>query len=548
VTGKLTVQLGFAPAALVQNHMHAADREPHSGLDLLARLGASGALSQAQVKRVRRYAAMFDAVRFEAVTLRLVERRQPPLSSEDVGEALANLERDTYRRHLGAVLVDLGFLTEEESVAFAEGARESILREDLKVLARYRAQGFSGVARPMIPVSFIHTGVFKVSGLFRSKRTVRFMKVALERLEQDSLTETAVLEFVPPELATGEFAPQDFEAIDPAEARRLSTARWEVPPAAKPEVGFGERTAIGSYHVVEILGQGGMGAVYLGQEEGMGPMVAVKVMLAEKAKADDVARFIREAKICSLLDHKNVVTLLDQGRTEDGLDYMVIPFFVGKDLKAVLDDPSPMDPARAFEITEQVLEGLESIHRKGIVHRDLKPENIFVLAGGGEIKIVDFGIARLLDHEKPAEERLFETKAGVVSGSPAYVAPETITGDPIDARTDIYSLGTMLYVMLTGRLPLFAESALEYLREHLVGVPLTLYQGKKDASWCDEIEQLMASMLAKEPADRPPSCQAILDLLRGGLRERTLAQLANPPEPDAKKGGSLFNTFFKMLG
>jgi hypothetical protein len=565
VAAKLAVQLKLVDADVVRAEMHQSDKDDDLTYDLIARLHARGALKAANVKQVRRYSAMFDHVRREAIYLRQVEKRQPPLSTADVGEVLARVEKDSYRRRLGAVLVDLGHITVEEAHQIDTKTRQSIQHEDLKVLKRYRAQQFEGVGRPLLPTSLVDTGVFKVSTLFRSKRTLRFVRKALLRLQEEEICKTAILEFVPADSddALVPYQPQDEEdvgvktvmEIDPeeeeAEVQHMGTARWRRKLEPEPEEGLGELKQIDRYQIVEVLGQGGMGAVYLAQEEGMGPMVAVKVMLAEKAKEDDVARFVREAKICKMLEHPAVVSLFDLGRTKAGLDYMAIPFFVGKDLKAVLDDTSPMEPKLAFTIFEQICAGLEHCHAQRIVHRDLKPENIFVLAGGGNIKIVDFGIARLLDHDKPQEERLFETKVGVVSGSPAYLAPETITGGTIDARTDIYSLGIMFYLMLTGRLPLFAESPMDYLREHLVGVPLTLFQGKKDSSWNDEFEQLIASMLAKEPDDRPPSCQAILDLLASGLKERTLAQLANPPvEEDEKKVSKLsgvFNTFFKML-
>ena len=152
----------------------------------------------------------------------------------------------------------------------------------------------------------------------------------------------------------------------------------------------------------------------------------------------------------------------------------------------------------------------------------------------------------ILDSDKPKEQQAFRTNAGIVSGSPSYIAPETISGDDIDASTDIYSLGIMFYEMLTGKLPLIANTPYDYLREHLIGIPMTLNQGHSNNYWCRDLEQLLASMLAKEREDRPQSCQVILDAVNGGIRTKTLEQLKSPPK-DAG-GKSLFNNFFKLLG
>ena len=129
-------------------------------------------------------------------------------------------------------------------------------------------------------------------------------------------------------------------------------------------------------------------------------------------------------------------------------------------------------------------------------------------------------------------------------GTPAYVAPETITGDPIDARTDLYSFGIMLYRMLTGRYPLFAETPYDYLREHLVGVPLSLFQGRRDVGWDEELEQLVASLLAKEPADRPASAASVRDWLLEH-RDEILAAAARGPAEEEEETKSFFDRLFK---
>ena len=288
-----------------------------------------------------------------------------------------------------------------------------------------------------------------------------------------------------------------------------------------------------------------MGAVYLCQD---GPgLVAVKVMTAPEGE-DDHLRFAREGQIYALLEHPNLIHLLDQGTSRGG-PYLVLPVFAGQSLHERLEASGPLAPAEVFEVMEQALAGLEAAHRKRIVHRDIKPDNLFLLAGAElRVKLIDFGIARFLDDLKPDAERAFRTELSIVSGTPAFVAPETINSGSIDARTDIYSLGITFFLLLTGRHPLHAERSGDYLSEHLVGVPLTLSQAKRDAHWPEELERLLASMLAKRPEDRPGSCQEILERLRGGLRARTLATLHDPPSRPASRSARLrriFNQFFK---
>ncbi len=552
VAAKLLVQLGDVAADVLQRELVAVDTDPQAAVDLVARLARGGVLDGARVTRIRRYVALFEHVRREAIFLRMVEKELPQLSKEDVGELIARLERSDYRTQLAAVLMAQGRIDASQARDLERRTRDAMRREDLKVLERYRAQRFEGVGRPLVREPRVATHVFRVSTLFRSRDTIARVKKALVRLDQEEAPppRDAQFEFLPAELPSGDEVPLDPDRrrqLEQMDTARLKPADPDEPAAAPGELR--DRASIGPYEVVECIGQGGMGAVFLAQEEGVGPIVAVKVLLTERAGADDLARFRREAHISSLLEHPNAVSLLDQGETPDGLSYMAIPFFAGKDLKAVLAEAGGrLEPADALHYFEQLLAGLQAVHEAGAVHRDLKPENCFVLAGAErQLKLVDLGIARLMDDDRPPAERAFRSRAGVISGTPAYIAPETITDDPIDARTDIYSAGIVLYELLTGRNPLFAETPYDYLREHLVGVPLTLFQGRKDKAWHPELESLVASMLAKEKADRPPSCQAILDLLRGGLRARALAHYDAPPAEASARQSSVFNSFFKMF-
>ena len=549
--GKLLVQLGIVGADEVRKHLRLVDQSQEQGLDLVASLYDAGRIGVPDLKRVRRYQAMFEHVRLEAVFLRAVEQREPPLDGAAVSNILVKLERDPYRRRLAAVLAELGILDGTEALEIERKVRRRIAKEDLRVLERYRAQDFEGVARPLVPVSEVKTDVFKVSELFRSKATQRRVRSALARLAESELAggaepvPTGVRELMP----RGEVGPEEDDTSEERVAlAQLRTGRFRAPElVASPESELEGRRQIGIYEVVECVGEGGMGAVYLAREEAHGPLVAVKVMLAARAAPEDLARFEREIALLGRIDHPGVVALMDQGTTPDGLRFMVMPFYTGKDLSAHLAK-GPLSPARVFHLIEQLLSALSAVHAAGVVHRDIKPENVFVMAGGEDsIRLVDFGIARALDEHLAAEHRLFRSSAGVISGSPAYVAPETIAGSPCDGRTDIYSLGVMFFALLTGRLPLWGESPYDYLREHMVGVPLTLFQGQRELRWHPELESLIAQMLAKDLEQRPASCAQILARLRGGLREAALAELAlGPPETKGSDPDeSVFNRFFR---
>ncbi|MGE0708393.1 MAG: serine/threonine-protein kinase [Planctomycetota bacterium] len=545
VTAKLLCQVQAASPDQVRAAMRALAQTPAGGSDLVGFLQEQGILSGPVAAKLRRYQALFEHIRLEGVYLRMAEKSDPPLDRLEVAEVLARIEADSYRARIGEVLVRMGRLSPAAARDLDRKAREKLQKEDLKVLERYAAEDFAGVARPLLPVSVVETGIFKVSTLFRGKETRRNIKRLSAQL--------ANLDAAP--IGPAELLPQDYSdeaEISPearAEHARRSTARFRAKQKTAPlgapvdEPSLEQRRSIGVYEVVECVGQGGMGAVYLAQEEGMGPMAAVKVMLKERAAPDDLARFEREIALMARIDHPRVARLLDEGTTDDGLRFMVMPFYAGKDLKAVLAEPVPLE--LALDIADQLLDALTGVHRADVVHRDLKPENVFVLAGqNGELRLVDFGIARL---REGASGSVFQSSAGVISGSPAYVAPETITGDGICGRTDLYSFGVMFFQLLTGRLPLSAETPYDFLREHLVGVPLSLAQGKKGVEWDEDLEALMASLLAKERADRPASADQVrfrLATRRQEILDRA-AGVAPPQAAAAPEGQSFFNRFFK---
>jgi serine/threonine protein kinase len=214
------------------------------------------------------------------------------------------------------------------------------------------------------------------------------------------------------------------------------------------------RTIAERYRVDSLLGVGGMGAVFRAHHLGLRRDVAIKVLHPDLSRDTEVsARFDREAHSSSRLDHPNCLQVTDYGSTDEGMKFMVMQLLEGGELTALLGRPLP--PARAVELSVQILRGLEHAHKKGVVHRDIKPENVFITRDheGEEIlKLVDFGIAKIVDGPADVADRHM-TKAGLVFGTPAYMSPEQAAGVEADERADIYSVGIILYQMLSGRLP-----------------------------------------------------------------------------------------------
>ena len=264
------------------------------------------------------------------------------------------------------------------------------------------------------------------------------------------------------------------------------------------------------YHMLKRLGEGGMGTVYLAEHVKMNRQCAVKVMnSALLTDSDSAQRFAREASNAARIIHPNVAAVFDYGET-DGVVYLVMEYVDGVSLTRLLERETTLQPARAVDIAHQVAEALVAAHELGIVHRDLKPDNIIVAAGknGRDIaKVVDFGIAKAIE-DGPAESL---TRTGLVIGTPEYMSPEQLLGDPVDARSDIYSLGCILYQMLTGR-----RSFDEPTREQMIKRRLT-ERAPHPRDLVPELPKtldlIVARMLARAPQDRYGTVAEVRDLL-----------------------------------
>jgi serine/threonine-protein kinase len=256
------------------------------------------------------------------------------------------------------------------------------------------------------------------------------------------------------------------------------------------------------YLVQRKLGEGGMGQVYLAEHVKMGRRCAIKLMAPGTMNDPEaVSRFNREAANASRINHPNVCQIYDFGETADGLIYLAMEYIEGRSLTDLLEETRTLALPRAAAIIAQCGDALQAAHDLGIVHRDLKPDNIMVVTARGKdaVKVVDFGIAKAMGAEGSAQK---VTKTGFVVGTPEYMSPEQLAGDPVDGRTDIYSLALVFYRAVTGRLPFEADTAQETMIKRLTDDPIPLSAARPDLRFPPGLQQVLDRALARSPEAR----------------------------------------------
>jgi serine/threonine protein kinase len=261
------------------------------------------------------------------------------------------------------------------------------------------------------------------------------------------------------------------------------------------------KTLADKYRVDEFMSEGGMGTVYRGTHILMDKKVAIKVLHPALASDDTiVARFSREAKAASRISHPHALNVTDFGESEDGVVFLVMEFLNGSTLKEIVRSEGPMPLPRVVEIMRQVCGALEAAHAENVVHRDLKSDNIMLIdVGGGDwVKVLDFGIAKI--QEKGGQDPEL-TAPNLIIGTPQYMSPEQCSqASEIDSRSDIYSLGVILYEMLAGHVPFAGESPTAIMMKHLQDEPPSILDERNDLP--EEVAQVVKRSLAKKPEDR----------------------------------------------
>ncbi len=296
------------------------------------------------------------------------------------------------------------------------------------------------------------------------------------------------------------------------------------PILAPPDDYIGKMVA-SKYRVEQMIGEGGMGKVYKATQLALDKPVVLKV-LRQALLGDErtVARFQREAKAASRLNHPNSISVLDFGQAEDGAMFIAMEYVQGKDLHQILSREWPLPEARIIRIMGQVLSALADAHSAGVIHRDLKPENIMVEQRRNEsdfVKVLDFGIAKIVDGTDDEGPAL--TRAGFVCGTPEYMSPEQARGAKLDHRSDLYAVGVILYQLTSGMLPFDSDSAVGFATKHLTEVPLPPSKRRPDAKISASMERLIVKSLAKNPDDRPQTAEQFRAELQAIEKERRAA-------------------------
>jgi serine/threonine-protein kinase len=258
----------------------------------------------------------------------------------------------------------------------------------------------------------------------------------------------------------------------------------------------------GRYRVLSRLGAGGMADVFLAEDQQLGRKVALKLL--HRRFAEDpgfVERFRREAQAAAGLQHPHVVSVYDRG-AYDGTYYIAMEYLPGRSLKQLIRQEAPLDPVRAIDITNQILKAARFAHRRGVIHRDLKPHNVIV-DDSDQAKVTDFGIARAGASDM--------TETGSIMGTAQYLSPEQAQGHAVSAASDLYSVGVVLYEMLTGHVPFDAESAVTIALKHVSEAPPPIRV--QNPAVPPELEQVVLWTLNKNPADRPQDAQQLINAL-----------------------------------
>lgn len=256
-----------------------------------------------------------------------------------------------------------------------------------------------------------------------------------------------------------------------------------------------------TYEFCEKIAEGGMGVIYKARHRALNMYVAIKMLQVTNATSVSVQRFQQEAQTLAKLNHPNLVRLFELGVTSYGQPFTVMEFVEGKGLDRMIAEGGRLTLPRALDVFRQVCNGLEYVHARGILHRDLKPSNIMIVETGPDsiqVKLVDFGVAKIMD--ETAAKSL--TQTGEFVGSPLYMSPEQAKGLQLDERSDIYSLGCVMYEMLSGTTPFTARTAVELIMKQVSEQPRNLNVASVGRRYPNALEALIAKMLAKDPEDR----------------------------------------------
>jgi Serine/threonine protein kinase len=285
----------------------------------------------------------------------------------------------------------------------------------------------------------------------------------------------------------------------------------------------GEQAFVGTvvgekYEILSFLGKGGMSNIFKVRQIQTGEILALKVLHEHLwQEADSVKRFTLEAQAVSRVSHPNIITFQDFGVTEEGQPFLVMDYLEGRTLTEAIQENDGLPLFTVVCVFEQLADGLAAAHRMGVVHRDLKPDNVMFVSNGDDylLKLVDFGIAKIIAEDGPTNKL---TRTGEIFGSPLYMSPEQCLGDKVDRRTDIYSLGAVIYATVTGDPPLYGANVLETMNKQITDMPHPIAVLRPDVaerekdSWVslDDLEYIVMKCMQKRPYDRYQTMDELL--------------------------------------
>ncbi|MBM3981129.1 MAG: serine/threonine protein kinase [Planctomycetes bacterium] len=309
------------------------------------------------------------------------------------------------------------------------------------------------------------------------------------------------------------------------------------------------RVFLGRYETRRLLGEGGMGKVYLARQLDLGREVVVKVMhesIAADPKFRD--RFQRETFLMARFQHPGAVTLYDASLDDPLGPCIVMEYVRGTNLETLLTKNGRMSAPRVGRIVGEMCEVLQAAHDEGIIHRDLKPANLMIAdpdTPRERVKVMDFGLAKLIEGE-PGTRKVTDTNVDFAVGTPGYICPEQVRGEEMDHRGDLYSVGVIMYELLTGRVPFIGASGMDVLLAHATEYPPTFAELGLSGRVPSEVEELVFDTLAKDPGDRPQSARALAERFDTALnRAQAKAEARGShygPRPGPLPGGSHHGT------
>lgn len=600
MAGKLTVQMGLSSAPRIRGVLKDVVKDLDSTQDLLNRLHREGVMNADQVRTVRSFVALYKHVRSESIYVRIVEKKKI-VEREILMRLIALLEAEWYRRRLGDVLIDLGQISEEEDNKVVRRVMRQVKKQDDQILDRYLSENFKGVGRPLVPGRSVKVESFRLSAVFRSKTTRTLVRKHLlkhrnvaeslekeitretrsfksdfddvwalpddmvldsgpditgvneddSKVDDDSSPDSVLGDRQPPTLTPQNFqsALDDFDSILMAPVVRTGgfDSFFNQGPADVPET---KASRIGPYEIVEGPRYGALGQALYRVKQDDGPIHTLQSIDPRVAPPEELERFQRQIRALSAIKNDYCLRIMGKGSTKQGQHYMVLPVLNGQTLAERIKERGNFDMVEAFDLGERMLEALDAIHKAGYVVRDYQPKNLLLLDGKHATPILtDLRLVTASENSQEDARVLYKTKADDQIGNPAYMAPESSTGDPMDGRTDLYSFGIVFFEMLSGHLPLRANSPQEYLTQHLIGQPYALSEVRPEVRWDSTLEAFIARLLAKGRKERFENAEHALRALKE-LREPALTAAAQAPATVRHSRKELvsgvFNEYYNM--